>query len=325
MRVAVVHHPGGPEAIEFAKMPLPQVRSGWVRIRVKAFGLSRSELYARRGDYPEVEFPRVLGTECVGLVEEAGPGTAFHPGQAVAAVMGGMGRLFDGCYAEYVVAPATHVMSLESKLPWDTLAALPKSYLTALGAIDTLDLAAGQTFLIRGATSSVGMAALNLARDVGVLVIATTRNPAKAEALRAVGADQVVIDSGTLKEVLRLVPGGVQALLEMIGAATLRDSLLTMAPKGVLCYMGFLGEQASIDQFQVLQDIPSGVRLTVYASRPTINAANCTEALQHIVDGVGSGRYQANLDRVFPFDEIVAAHRYMDESRAAGKIVVTVP
>jgi NADPH2:quinone reductase len=157
------------------------------------------------------------------------------------------------------------------------------------------------------------------------MVIATTRNPAKAEALRLAGADQVVIDSGTLEEVLRLVPSGVQALLEIIGAATLRDSLLTMAPKGVLCYMGFLGEQASIDQFQVLEDIPSGVRLTVYASRPTINAANCKEALQHIVDGVASGRYRANLDHVFPFDEIVAAHRYMDESRAAGKIVVTVP
>jgi NADPH:quinone reductase-like Zn-dependent oxidoreductase len=236
-----------------------------------------------------------------------------------------MGRLYDGCYAEYVAAPATHVMSLESNLPWDTLAALPKSYLTALGALDTLDLAAGQTFLIRGATSSVGMAALNLARDLGATVIATTRNPAKSAALRAAGADQVIIDSGMLEEVLQLVPGGVQALLEMIGAATLRDSLLIMAPKGVLCYMGFLGEQASVDQFQLLADIPSSVRLTVYASRPTINAANCTEPLQHIVDGVASGRYRANLDRVFPFDEIVAAHRYMDESRASGKIVVMVP
>jgi NADPH2:quinone reductase len=117
----------------------------------------------------------------------------------------------------------------------------------------------------------------------------------------------------------------VQALLEIIGAATLRDSLLAMAPKGILCYMGFLGEQASVEQFQLLDDIPSGVRLTVYASRPTINAANCTEALQRIVDGVTSGRYRANLDRVFTFDEIVAAHQYMDESRAAGKIVVTMP
>jgi NADPH:quinone reductase len=326
MRAAVVRHPGGPDALHLEEMPRPEARSGWVCIHVKGFGLSRSELYARRGDYPEVEFPRVLGTECVGLLEEAGPETALHPGQTAAAVMGGMGRLFDGCYAEYVLAPATHVMPIVTALPWDMLAALPKSYLTALGALNTLDLVAGQTFLICGATSSVGMAALTLAKEAGATVIATTRNPAKTEALRAAGADQVLIDSGTLEpEVQRVAPGGVHALLEMIGAETLRDSLHSLAPKGTLCYMGFLGEVGSIDEFRLLDDIPSSVRLTVYASRPTINAANCTQALQHIVENVASGRYPAHLDRVFPFEEIVAAHRCMDESRATGKIVVLVP
>lgn len=326
MRAAVVRYPGGPDVLQFEAMPRPELRSGWVFIRVKAFGLSRSELYTRRGDYPEVEFPRVLGTECVGLIEEVGPETRLYPGQTVAAVMGGMGRLFDGCYAEYVLAPATHVMPVETTLPWDTLAALPKSFLTAQGALDTLDLIAGQTFLIRGATSSVGMSALTLAKEAGTRVIATTRNPAKAEALQAAGADQVLIDSGTLEpEARRIAPGGVQALLEMIGAATLRDSLQCLAPKGTLCYMGFLGEVGSIDEFRLLDDIPSSVRLTVYASRPSINAANCTQALQGIVERIEAGRYPAHLDRIFPFEEIVAAHRYMDESRAAGKIVVILP
>jgi NADPH:quinone reductase len=210
MRAVVVHHPGGPESLQFEDMPEPQLRPGWVGIRVKAFGLSRSELYARRGDYPET-------------------------------------------------------------------------------------------------------------------VVGTTRNRAKIKVLQAAGADQVIIDSGEIEpEVQRLVPGGVQALLEMIGAATLRDSLQSMAPKGILCCMGFLGETASLDAFELLNDIPSSVRLTTYASRPTINAANCTQALQDIVDKVATGRYQAHLDRVFPFEEIVAAHRYMDESRATGKIVVVV-
>jgi NADPH:quinone reductase-like Zn-dependent oxidoreductase len=235
-----------------------------------------------------------------------------------------MGRLFDGCYAEYVLAPAAQVMPLTTQLPWDALAALPKSYLTARGALETLDLHAGQTFLIRGATSSVGVSALTLAKDLGATVIATTRNPEKAKALRAAGADEVVIDTGKLEEAMqRLVSGGVDALLEMIGAATLRNSLQVMAPKGILCYMGFLGEKAVIEEFQPLTDIPSSVRLTVYGSRATITAATCTEALQRIVDRVAAGRYQTHRDRVFPFAEIVGAHRYMEESRGVGKVVVT--
>ncbi len=324
MRAIVAYRPGGPETLQLEEAPLPETRLGWVRIRVRAIGISRSELYARRGDYPEVTFPRVLGTECVGVVDSAGPETSLRVGQVVAAVMGGMGRLFDGCYAEYALAPITHVMPLSTDLPWDALAALPKSYLTAQRALETLDLRAGQTFLIRGATSSVGMAAITLGKELGATVIATTRNRAKVGALRAAGADQTLIDSGAIEEeALRLAPGGVEALLEMVGAATLRDSLLTMAPKGVLCYMGVLGDSMMIERFQPLADIPSGVRLTAYASRETLNAAHCTEALQRIVDGVAAGRYRTHLDRVFPFEQIVAAHRYMEESHAAGKVVVT--
>jgi NADPH:quinone reductase-like Zn-dependent oxidoreductase len=261
----------------------------------------------------------------VGVVDVAGPETPFHPGRTVAAVMGGMGRLFDGCYAEYVLAPATQVMPLVTDLPWDTLAAVPKSFLTAQGALETLDLQPGETFLIRGGTSSVGMAALSLSRELGATVIATTRNPEKAVALRQAGADAVIIDSGAIEaEAQRFAPGGVQALLEMIGATTLRDSLAVMAPKGVLCYMGFLGEEAIIEQFRPLADIPTSVRLTVYASRATISTAHCGAALQRIVEGVAAGRYRANLDRIFPFEQLVAAHAYVEANRTVGKVVVTV-
>lgn len=326
MRAFVVHQPGGPEVLQLDERPMSEVRPGWCCIHVRAIGISRSELYARRGAYAEVEFPRVLGTECVGVVHAAGPETSFSAGQMVAAVMGGMGRLFDGCYAEYVLAPAAQVMPLATTLPWETLAAIPKSYLTALGALETLDLQTGQTLLIRGGTSSVGMAALSLAKDLGARVLATTRNPEKAGSLRSAGADEVIVDAGEIaEEALRLVPGGVQALLEMIGAATLRDSLLALAPKGILCYMGYLGEQAIIDQFQPLADIPSSARLTTYASRATLTAANCAEALQRIVDGVAAGRYRANLDRVFPFEQMVAAHLYVEANRTVGKVVITVP
>lgn len=326
MQAAVVRAPGEPEVMQFEDVALPELQPGWVRIRVKAFGLSRSELYARRGDYAEVEFPRVLGTECVGIVDAAGPETTLQAGQTVAAVMGGMGRLYNGSYAEYVLAPATHVMPLTTNLSWETLASIPKSFLCARGALETLDPQPGQTLLIRGGTSSVGMAALSLANDRGATVFATTRNPAKVAALRASGADQVILDAGAIaEEVQRLVPDGVHALLELIGGATLRDSLQAVAPLGVVCTMGFLGESAVENGLQPSADIPSGVRLTTYASRATIDAAHCATALQQIVDGITTGRYQAHRDRVFPFEQLVAAHHYMEDNHATGTVVVTIP
>jgi NADPH2:quinone reductase len=327
LHVARRHCPSSrsPEALQFEEAPLPEAPARWVRIRVEAIGLSRSELYARRGEYPEVGFPRVLGTECAGLVDDASD-TTLQPGSRVVALMGGMGRLYDGCYAEYVVAPSTHVLPIESTLPWEVLAALPKSYLTAHQALETLDLRAGQTLLIRGGTSSVGLCALTLAKERGAQVITTTRQQDKVATLSATGADAVLLDSGSVEESVRQVaPEGVSAVLDLVGASTLRDSLLTVAPKGVLCYMGVLGEQSALERFQPLADIPSGARLTTYASRATIDAARCAQALQQIVDRVASGRYPTHLDRVFLFDQLVEAHRYMEENRATGKVVVMAP
>jgi NADPH:quinone reductase-like Zn-dependent oxidoreductase len=320
----VVHSPGDADALSLEARPLPAIRPGWVRIRICAIGLSRTELYARRGDYPEVSFPRVLGTECVGVVDEADAGAHVHEGQAITALMGGMGRLFDGCYAEYVLAPLTHVMPITSELPWHVLAALPKSYLAAQGALETLDLRAGQTLLIRGGSSSVGLAALTLARDLGATVIATTRATAKVDALRAAGADYVIVDSGEIAQVVQhRIPGGAHGCLELVGAATLRDSLLAMAPKGVLCTMGVLGDHASIEQFQPLADIPSSVRLTTYASRAMLNAERSTTPLRRMIEQVGTGRYPSHVDKVFSFVQLPAAHRYMEENRAVGKVVAT--
>jgi NADPH:quinone reductase-like Zn-dependent oxidoreductase len=292
---------------------------------VKAIGLSRSEIYARRGEYPEVSFPRILGTECVGIVDDS-TDPALPMGCVAVALMGGMGRLFDGCYAEYVVAPSAHVLPITSSLPWEVLAALSKSYLTAYQALETLDLRAGQTLLIRGGTSSVGLCALTLAKGRGARVITSTRQHNKIAALSAAGADTVLLDTGNLEEAVRRVePEGVSAALELVGARTLRDSLLTLAPKGVLCYMGVLGDQSALEDFHPLGDIPSGVRLTTYASRATIDAAHCAGLLQQIAEGVSSGRYPTHLDRVFAFDQLAESHHYMEENRATGKVVVIAP
>jgi NADPH:quinone reductase-like Zn-dependent oxidoreductase len=322
MRAAIVEQPGGPEVLQIKEISVPSPKPGWVLIRVKAFGLNRSEMYTRQGHSPGVRFPRVLGIECVGVVEDGG-GTGLAPGQTVAAVMGEMGRAYDGGYAEYTLAPASQVMPLTTDLPWETLAAIPETFLTAWGSlVQALDVQAGQKLLIRGGTSALGIAALSLAKDMGLYVAATTRVNAKAAALAANGADDVIIDTGALAQAAReRMPEGFDCTLDLIGTVTLLDSLRTVRPRGIVCMSGLLGNAWTLPEFEPLEMIPSTARLTIYDSE-TLTAASGTAALQGIVDGVAAGRYRAGLHRVFHLDEIAAAHRYMEENRATGKLVV---
>jgi NADPH:quinone reductase-like Zn-dependent oxidoreductase len=293
-------------------------------IRVKAFGLNRSEMFTRQGHSPGVKFPRVLGIECVGTVEAA-PDTPLQVGQTVAAVMGEMGRAYDGGYAEYTLVPASQVLPLQTHLPWETLAAIPETYLTAWGSLfEAMEIQAGQSLLIRGGTSSVGMAAIMLAKDHGLHVLATTRSDQKKDALYSIGAQDVIIDTGQIaEEVRQRVPGGVNGVLELIGTVTLLDSLKATAPKGTVCMTGILGNAWVMHEFEPMAAIPSTVKLTHYGSG-SVTATHSTEALQHIVDGVETGRYKVSIDRVFHFNEIVAAHRYMEGNQAKGKLVVVV-
>ena len=324
MKAIVIEHAGGPEVLQVGDWPRPEARPGWVLIHVKAFGLNRSELLTRLGQSPSVTFPRILGIECVGTVEEA-PGTSLQPGQTVAAVMGGMGREFDGGYAEYTLVPAEHVLSITTSLSWEVFGAIPETFLTAAGSLDALEIRRGQTLLVRGGTSSVGMAAIALAKHQGLTVLATTRSQHKVAKLRDSGADQVLIDTGKIAdEVRRVLPGGANAVLELIGVKTLPDSLQATAPKGMVCLIGGLGNVWEFEHFSPMGTIPPTVKLTVSYGSGATNVKDRTAILQKIVDDIEAGRYQANVDRVFHFAEIAEAHRYMEENRACGKIVVLV-
>ena len=322
MRAVRVHRPGGPEVLRIEEIPVPEPRDGWVRIRVRAFGLNRSELFTRQGHSPGVVFPRVLGIECVGEVDHGG-GTDLTVGQRVAAIMGEMGRAYDGGYAEYTLVPRNHVLPVQTTLPWEVLAAIPETYLTAWGSLlDAMDVQAGQTLLIRGGTSSVGMAAASLAKGMGLRVIATTRDTAKAAALRDNDVDEVVIDTGRIaEEIQRRVPGGVDGVLELVGTVTLLDSLRCVRPRGIVCNTGMLSNAWVLERFEPVSDIPSTVRLTVYHSGTT-SAERSTAALQAIVDGIAAGRFRANLQRRFRLDDIVEAHTFMEQNLASGKLVV---
>lgn len=322
MKAAVTTKAGDPEVIKIIEVPDPDAKSGWVLIKVKAFGLNRSEIFTRRGESPGVEFPRIQGIECVGVVEQDDSGF-YERGQKVAAIMGGMGRFFDGGYAEYALVPFEIVFPFNSSLPWNILGAIPEMFQTVSGSLNqALEIEEGEALLIRGGTSSIGMLACQLAKTKGLTVISTTRNPDKKKALLNNGADFVVIDEGHVKEQVReLIPDGANKVLELIGTRTLKDSLQCIAPKGMVCMTGILGNEWTMKEFTPMGDIPSLGRLTVYMGESK-NLSK--ELLQEFIDELEKGTIKLNIDRVFSLDQVAVAHRYMEDNKAKGKIVVEV-
>ncbi len=320
MRAVVLDQPGPPEALVIRDLPIPQPQPGWVLIEVKAFGLNRSELHTRIGLGDGVTFPRVLGIEATGIVA-ACPSGEFEPGQKVVTMMGGMGRTFDGGYAEFTCVPAAQVIAFDSDLDWELLGAVPEMLQTAYGSLTTgLDAQPGQSILIRGGTSSVGMATAVLAKQQNMTVFATTRNPAKAEALTAIGVDHVIIDSGEVAhQVTEILPDGVDTALELVGTPTLQDTLRSTRVGGVVCFTGMLSNEWIVKDFYPIDYIPRGVRLTSYGGDADDLPA---EVLQDYLDKAATDRTVVPLHRSFGFDDISEAHRYMEEGEVTGKLVV---
>ena len=326
MKAIVIQQYGGPEQLVIQDAPEPQLASGQVVIEVKAFGLNHAEIYFRKGVWGEVA--KISGIECVGLVK-ADPDGRFKPGQKVAALMGGMGRTFDGSYAQCTRVPTANVVPIESHLPWADLAAIPESYATAWTCLHrNLALVARQVLLVRGATSALGQAAVNIAAHAGAEVIATTRNPERFATLKFLGAHKTLQEGPDLARRIReLYPKGIDAVLELVGTSTLLDSLAAVRPDGRVCMAGFLGGGDPIPAFNPLLHMPSGVHLSFFASAFTYGLPEYPLSdipFQTIVDRAANGTYKAKPAKVFRFDEIRAAHELMESGQANGKIVVVV-
>jgi NADPH:quinone reductase-like Zn-dependent oxidoreductase len=292
---------------------------------VKAFGINHAEIYFRKGVWGEVA--EISGIECVGLVKED-PAGHFQLGQKVMALVGGMGRSINGSYAEMVSVPASNVVAIHSGLSWEQLAAIPESYATAWTSLVAIlqITGSGQAVAVRGATSALGQAAVNIAARLGAHIIATTRNPARRAFLEGLGASEALIESTELsRQVRERHPQGIDAVLDIVGNTTILDSLGMLRRNGRVCVVGFLGGGGPLTLEPVFQ-IPSARNLTVFASALVTgtNEFPLSEIpFQEIVDCVANGSYKAKPAMVFHFDQIQEAHRLAESGGANGKIVVT--
>jgi NADPH:quinone reductase len=319
VRAIVLEKFGGLDSLVYKEIPDPEPKAGDVVIEIKAFGINHAEMHMRRGEWAEAA--KVIGIECVGLVKSC-PGGEFPIGAKVAALMGGLGRTIS--YAEYTRVRTSNVALIESDLPWAELAAIPETYATAWTCLfRNLEIARGQTLVIRGAASAFGQAALSMAVDAGVRVIATTRGRERVALLEQLGAERVETEGSELSQ--RIVEAKqVDAVLDLVGNSTILDSLRMLRRGGRACLAGWLGGLAPIKDFNPLLQMPSGVYLTFFGSfvfgEPGFPLSDVP--LQEIAQKVASGRLRAKPSRVFGFEEIREAHRVMEAGEAGGKMVV---
>lgn len=318
MKAVVLYSPGPPSVLKIEQRPIPTAAPGQVLIRVHAFGLNRSELYTRLGHSPNVRLPRILGIEAVGIVAES-PSGEHKVGDIVATCMGGLGREVDGGYAEYTLVKAEYARVIKTKLSWDMLGALPEMLQTSWGVLNSergLQIQKGETLLVRGGTTSVGLAAAAIAKSQGLTVLATTRRKDRSELLKAHGVDQVILENGLIEgEVKQICPYGVDKVLELVGS-TLMDSCRCVKEGGRVRQVGVVGGNRNADPDSAL---PKGASYGFYGGEQEDFHAM---PLQELVDAVAEGKLVVQIGKKFHIDEIVAASTAQEENMAGGKIVV---
>ena len=316
MKAVVVYEPGGPEALVYTDVPRPMVKAGWSLVCVRGFGINHSEIFTRQGLSPTVTFPRILGIECVGTVEETTDADRLRVGQRVVSLMGEMGRAFDGSYAEYTLLPNQQIYPVSSNLPWPDLAAIPESCYTAFGALKSLRIQADSSILVRGGTSGVGLAFLKLikAKFPHIHISGTSRTKEKASLLTSLGYDTGLVDDDG-----RLSAKGqsFDRILELIGPRTIKDSFRYMSDGGILCSIGQLGNQWYLENFDPITDIPSGAYLSSFYSG-NVNAGK----IQEMFDYIKQYNIIIHPERVFSLDDIQEAHSYLESRTGFGKVVV---
>lgn len=317
MKAVVIYEAGGPKQLKLTEVPKPYIKEGWSLVKVKAFGLNHSEIFTRQGLSPSVKFPRILGIECVGEIVETSAPKQLSVGQRIVSIMGEMGRAFDGSYAEYVLLPNTQIYPVESDLSWINLATIPETYYTAYGSMLNLNLKPTDKILVRGATSGVGYAFMQLvkAQFPKIKITGTTRNTDKTNKLLEVGFDQVVIDQGNMLQTTE----NYTKIIELIGPASIKNSFQHLEVGGIICSSGQLGHQWYLEEFDPIRDIKEDSYLTSFYSGH-VNQEKIQALFNHIKD------YHVKIkpEKVFSLDEIQDAHHYLESKDSFGKVVIQV-
>jgi putative uncharacterized protein (fragment) len=314
MKAVKIYQAGGPEQLIYQDVPTPDIKEGWSLVKIKGFGINHSEIFTREGKSPSVQFPRILGIECVGeVVQSSTPALAV--GQKVVSIMGEMGRAFDGSYAEYVLLPNEQIYPIHTDLDWTTLAAIPETYYTAFGSLQQLRIAPQDRVLVRGAGSGVGVAFAQLlkAQFPHVVLHGSTRNPAKATRLQAVGFDEVVTEAdGKLQTDQRY-----DKILELVGPATLRDSFSHINEHGIVCNTGQLGNIWYVNDFDPIIELKNNSYLTAFYS------GNVSQAkLDEMFDYIRQFNVKILIERVFTLEQVPEAHRFLQSADGFEKVVV---
>ena len=299
--------------IVLSEVPIPEARPGWVLVRVRAFGINHSEKLLRlneiRADY--IQKPVIPGIECVGEIADPSD-SSLAVGQKVVALMGGMGRSFNGSYAEYALLPQRIIFPIESELEWEELGAVPETYFTAWESLfECLHLTQTDTLLIRGATCALGYAAMQIAKALGCRVVATTHREEKLPLIAE--ADEAVIDDGKLTGKI----SGVTKALDLVGPKSLRDTLTAVEKGAIVCQTGLLGGVYALNGFDPIKDIPNGVYLTGFFSNyPT------QKVIDDIFAFLNEKKMKPEYGRIFDFENIKDAIFSQDNGSVDGKIVV---
>ena len=312
MRAVVLDGVTPTEDVRISDVPIPEASPGWALIRIKAFGMNHSEKILRLSEISEdyISKPVIPGIECVGVVADPSD-SGLSAGQRVIAMMGGMGRSFDGSYAEYALIPSHHVFPVDTGMPWDLFAAVPETYYTAWGSLrECLRLQPEDTLLIRGATCALGYAAICIAKGMGCRVVATIHRESKLVLLG--DADVALLDTGGLE-------GSVIAdkALDLVGPKTLRDTLRCVRKGGIVCDTGILGGEFVLDGFDPIKEIPNGVYLTgFYSNTPT------QRDVDDMISFINSAGTVPDVGAVFRFSDIGEACKVLDGGSVNGKIVM---
>ena len=314
MKAVKIYQAGGPEQLIYQDVPTPDIKEGWSLVKIKGFGINHSEIFTREGKSPSVQFPRILGIECVGEVAQSST-PALAVGQKVVSIMGEMGRAFDGSYAEYVLLPNEQIYPVHTDLDWTTLAAIPETYYTAFGSLQQLRIAPQDRVLVRGAGSGVGLAFAQLlkAQFPHVVLHGSTRNPAKATRLQAVGFDEVITEAdGKIQ-----TDQSYDKILELVGPATLRDSFSHINEHGIVCNTGQLGNIWYVNDFDPIIELKNNSYLTAFYS------GNVSQAkLDAMFDYIRQFSVKILIERVFTLEQVPEAHRFLQSADGFGKVVV---